>query len=533
MNWVDMLIKALIWTGIPIVLLLVFVVVLIVILVLFFYFVVYKKAWKHVSEDFKKQSNEQKGFMDYFRKNKAKVIAKEDNPFTFKDVGGIPEILESLKEINDFLTDPAKYKEIGARIPKGVLIVGPPGTGKTLLAKAIAGEAGVKVFSISGSAFTEMLVGVGSSRVRDLFEEARKNAPCIIFIDEFDALGSKRSPAAFMGEKEYQQAIDQFLAEMDGFENNSGVIIIAATNRPDVLDEAAKRRGRFDRQIKVPRPDKAGREEILRIHFRKVKHDPNFDFEKAAALTPGLVGSDLESFANEAAIIAARKGKKQVEMVDFEEAEDKEMAGLGRNRILSPKEKRLLAYHEAGHTIVAKRSGAPANFHKVTIMAHGEASGLTSLYPEDESGHLCKEEFLKLIATLLGGYAEELIAFGDKTNGARNDIEKVTLLVREMVCSWGMSDEIGPVNYSKSNSLLSMENFGEKSAVCSEAMLLKIDGEVQKIIFGALERAKQILIENRAATDELAKRLIEKETVFNEEVDGILRDYPPQTENKS
>ncbi len=522
MNWEETLIKALIWFGVPIFLLL--------LAALGLWFGLLRKMLKKAEADFKKNSEEQISFVKYFRENKAKLVSSK---YSFKDVGGIPEILESLKEINDFLTDPEKYKEIGARIPKGVLIYGDSGTGKTLLAKAIAGEAGVKVFSISGSAFTEMLVGVGSSRTNDLFEMGRKNAPCIIFIDEFDALGSKRSPVAFMGEREYQQTVDQFLAEMDGFENNSGVIIIAATNRPDALDEAAKRRGRFDRQIKVPRPDKAGREEILRIHFRKVKHDPKFDFEKAAALTPGLVGADLESFANEAAIIAARKGKKQVEMVDFEEAEDKAMAGLGRNRKISPKEKRLLAHHEAGHTIVAKKSGAPANFHKVTIIAHGEASGLTSLYPEDESGHLSKEEFLKLIAALLGGYAEELIAFNDMTNGACNDIEKTTLLVREMVCAWGMSEEIGPVNYSKSNNLLPMESLAEKSVVCSEATLQKIDNEVNKIVFSAFEKAKQILIENSAATDELAKRLIEKETVFNEEVDAILKDYPPQTEKKS
>jgi cell division protease FtsH len=528
MNWADILIKALIWTGIPMVLLLVFVVVLIAIVALFLYFVVYKKAWKHVSEDFKKQSTEQKGWLDELRKNKAKEVKSQ---VTFKEVGGLAGVKEEIKEIIDFFKKPEKFKQVGARMPRGVLLYGPPGTGKSLLAKALAGEAGVKFFEVSGSEFNDSgLWGVGSSRVGNLFEELKKNAPCIIFFDEIDALGGKRSAMPFAGEKSAQEALNQLLTEMDGFEKNSGVMVFAATNRKDMLDPALTRKGRFDREIYVLPPDKASRKEILEIYLKKVKHDLNFDIEKAASDTFGCSGADLENMVNEAAILAVRKNKEELDMDDFVEANIKVQMGPARmERKFTEEQKRILAYHEAGHAIVAIKTDAPVNLGKVSIVSHGEAGGFNMIAPNEEKLIFSKKQFCSLIAMGLGGRAAEMIVFTDFSFGAREDIKKVTGIAKQMVSEWGMSDEIGPVNFSKDNFFMSAISGGQSSSgashACSEITAQIIDKEIQKIVNNELERAMRLLNENREALDETAKLLIEKETMDGDEIKAILEKH--------
>jgi len=528
MNWQETLIKALIWVGVP------FFLLLIAAVVVWYGFL--RKMIRKANADFAKNSDEQSSLFRNFRKNKAKEVSPNQKLPTFKDVGGMPEVIEDLGEIVKFLKEPKEFDEIGARAPKGILLHGEPGTGKTLLARAIAGETGVKFFYISGSDFMEMLVGVGSSRVHDLYEEARSKAPSIIFIDEVDAVGGKRAGMAIMGDGEKNQTLNKLLYEMDGFEGNSGVLTLAATNRYDTLDPALLRRGRFDRQILISMPDIRGRKEILGIHLKKVRHVPEFDIEGVASETFGYSGADLESVINEAAILAVCKNKKRIDMKDFKEADARVRLGLARKgRVITEKKKRMIAYHEAGHTIVFIKSGAPGNVSRVTIMGYGEAGGVTQWIPQEEGRSLFREQFRNLIAAGLGGRAAECIVYEDFTSGAVSDIQRTTAISQAMVTEFGMSDEIGPIRYSRGNmsipGLPGGMGMGEGS-VCSEATQQKIDKEVKKIIDDEFEKAKRILTENRAALDELVELLMVIETVSGEEAVAILKKHSPQTEKK-
>lgn len=459
-----------------------------------------------------------------FGKSRARLMKEEDRgKVTFKDVAGLPEAKEELEEIVEFLRDPKKFQKLGGRIPKGVLLMGSPGTGKTLIAKAIAGEANVPFFSISGSDFVEMFVGVGASRVRDLFSQARKAAPCLIFMDEIDAVGRQRGAGLGGGHDEREQTLNQLLVEMDGFEGKEGIIMIAATNRPDVLDPALLRPGRFDRRIVVPKPEVKGREEILKIHAAKLRLAEGVDLSKIARGTPGFVGADLENICNEAALIAARRSKEYVDESDFEYAKDKVMMGAERRSMaLSEKEKRTTAIHEAGHALVAKLIPGTDPVHKITIIPRGMALGVTMQLPEEDRHNLSEKSANDQIAILMGGRVAEEIVFQDVTTGAGNDIERATDLARRMVTEWGMSKRIGPINLANREEHVFLGRDLGKSRDVSERTALAIDEEVARILTGNYKRAKQLLKDNMDKLTGLADALMEKETLEADEVDRIV-----------
>ncbi|MGQ9483968.1 MAG: ATP-dependent zinc metalloprotease FtsH [Desulfosoma sp.] len=464
-----------------------------------------------------------------FGKSRARLLSEDARKVTFKDVAGIDEAKEELQEIVEFLKDPKKFTRLGGRIPKGVLLVGAPGTGKTLLARAIAGEAGVPFFSISGSDFVEMFVGVGASRVRDLFMQGKKFAPCIIFIDEIDAVGRHRGAGLGGGHDEREQTLNQLLVEMDGFESNEGVILISATNRPDVLDPALLRPGRFDRQVVVPVPDIRGREGILAVHLRNKPLADNVDVRVLAKGTPGFSGADLENLVNEAALLAARRNKDKIEMADFEEAKDKVMMGLERkSMILSEEEKRTTAYHEAGHALVARLLPGTDPVHKVTIIPRGRALGLTQQLPQDERHTYPKEYLLNSIAILMGGRAAEEIVFGHQTTGASNDIERATQLARRMVCEWGMSERMGPLSFGKMDDQVFLgREIVQHHRDYSEQTAIQIDQEVRRIVEENYKKAKDLLETHRDVLEAVAAALLEKETLENHDIEKILADIRP------
>jgi len=465
-----------------------------------------------------------------FGKSRARMLTEERKKVTFSDVAGVDEAKEEVLEIIEFLKDPRKFQKLGGRIPKGVLVVGPPGTGKTLLAKAIAGEAGVPFFSISGSDFVEMFVGVGASRVRDLFEQGKKHAPCIIFIDEIDAVGRLRGAGLGGGHDEREQTLNQLLVEMDGFDTTEGVILVAATNRPDVLDPALLRPGRFDRQVVVNRPDLKGRSEILKVHTKKVPVAANVELEKIARGTPGFSGADLENLVNEAALWAARQNKKEVENIDFEMAKDKVMMGAERkSMILTEEEKRITAYHEAGHALMAKLLPGTDPVHKVTIIPRGRALGVTMQLPTDDRHNYSKEFLYNTLAILMGGRVAEELVFKHVTTGAGNDLERATDLARKMVCEWGMSEKLGPLTFGqKEDSVFLGRDFATKRDV-SDQVALEIDLEIKRFVTENYERAKRVLTEQMTSLKALAEALLEKEVLDAPEIDQILLQSSSQT----
>jgi len=463
-----------------------------------------------------------------FGKSRAKLLTEAQGKITFEDVAGIEEAKEELEEIIQFLKDPKKFTKLGGRIPKGVLLMGPPGTGKTLLARAIAGEAGVPFFSISGSDFVEMFVGVGASRVRDLFVQGKKNAPCIIFIDEIDAVGRHRGAGLGGGHDEREQTLNQLLVEMDGFESNEGVILIAATNRPDVLDPALLRPGRFDRQVVVPRPDVKGREMILKVHARKVPLATDVNLETMARGTPGFSGADLSNVVNEAALLAARRNKTEVSMADFDDAKDKVLMGVERrSMVISDEEKKNTAYHEAGHTLVAKLLPGTDPVHKVSIIPRGRALGVTMQLPIEDKHSYTKESLLDRIAVLMGGRAAEEIIFSTMTTGAGNDIERATEIARKMVCEWGMSDKMGPVSFGKKDEQIFLGREMATHKNYSEATAVEIDTEIRRIVDSNYARVKQLLTDNIDSLHKISLALIEKENLSGSEVDEILKAVAP------
>ena len=466
-----------------------------------------------------------------FGKSRARLLTEERKKITFSDVAGIDEAKEEVVEIIEFLKDPRRFQKLGGRIPKGVLIMGPPGTGKTLLAKAIAGEAGVPFFSISGSDFVEMFVGVGASRVRDLFEQGKKHAPCIIFIDEIDAVGRLRGAGLGGGHDEREQTLNQLLVEMDGFDTTEGVILIAATNRPDVLDPALLRPGRFDRQIVVNRPDLRGRAEILKVHTKKVPIAPDVELEKIARGTPGFSGADLENLVNEAALWAARQNKKEVELVDFETAKDKVLMGAERkSMILSEDEKRTTAYHEAGHALMAKLLPGADPVHKVTIIPRGRALGVTMQLPTDDRHNFSKEFLYNTLAILMGGRVAEELVLKHITTGAGNDLERATDLARKMVCEWGMSERLGPLTFGKKDEEIFLGREIATRRDFSEQVALEIDDEIKRLVTENYERAKRMLTEHIGTLRALAEALLEKEVLDAPEIDKIIQQGPvPQT----
>lgn len=469
-----------------------------------------------------------------FGKSKAKLISENATKITFKDVAGADEAKVELEEVIEFLKEPSKFQRLGGKIPRGVLLLGPPGTGKTLLARAVAGEAGVPFFSISGADFVEMFVGVGASRVRDLFDQGKKNAPCIIFIDEIDAVGRHRGAGLGGGHDEREQTLNQLLVEMDGFEQNSGVIIIAATNRPDVLDPALLRPGRFDRQVVVDRPDVKGREGILKVHTRKIPLDKDVNLTTLAKGTPGLAGADIANMVNEAALLAARKNKKMVSMSDFEEAKDKVMMGMERkSMIISEEEKKVTSYHEIGHVLVARMLPEADPVHKVTIIPRGRALGVTTYLPVDEKHTYSKEYLEAMITYALGGRAAEKIVFNRFTTGAGNDIERATSLARKMVCEWGMSEVLGPLAYGTKEEEIFLGREITKHKDYSEKTAQAIDDEIRSIINGCMVRAEQILKDNSEILHRLAQVLLEREILDSEEIDKIIRgeELPPLKKN--
>ncbi len=460
-----------------------------------------------------------------FGKSRAKLMSDSQEKVTFEDVAGIEEAKEELEEIVEFLRDPKKFTRLGGRIPKGVLLVGSPGTGKTLLARAIAGEADVPFFNISGSEFVEMFVGVGASRVRDLFVQGKKHAPCIIFIDEIDAVGRHRGAGLGGGHDEREQTLNQLLVEMDGFESNEGVILISATNRPDVLDPALLRPGRFDRQVVVPVPDLGGRQGILKVHLKKKLVADDVDITVLARGTPGFTGADIENMVNEAALMAARQGKDRVEMVDFENAKDKVLMGTERrSMIISEEEKKITAYHESGHTLVAKLLPDTDPIHKVTIIPRGRALGLTQQLPVDEKHTYPKEHLLSNIAILMGGRAAEEIILDTQTTGAGNDIERASELARKMVCDFGMSDELGPLTFGKNEEHIFLGREIAQHRDYSELTAQKIDAEVKKIVSGAYSKTSQLIKDNLDILHRMANALLEKETLTSKDIDEIMRD---------
>lgn len=459
-----------------------------------------------------------------FGKSKAKMLSEDKKKITFADVAGIEEAKHEVEEIIEFLRDPPKFQKLGGRIPKGVLVVGPPGTGKTLLAKAIAGEANALFFSISGSDFVEMFVGVGASRVRDLFEQGKKSAPCIIFIDEIDAVGRHRGAGLGGGHDEREQTLNQLLVEMDGFETNEGVILIAATNRPDVLDPALLRPGRFDRQITVGRPDIKGRAEILKVHTKKIPLDKDAALETIARGTPGFAGADLANLVNEAALLAARRDKTAVEMVDLEDAKDKVLMGVERKSlVLTDDEKKVTAYHEAGHTLIAKLLPGTDPIHKVTIIPRGQALGLTMQLPTNDRHNFQKEFLYNTIAIMMGGRVAEELVLNHMTTGAGNDIERATDLARKMVCEWGMSEKMGPQTFGKKEQEIFLGREISQHRDYSETTAIEIDREVKRLIIENYDRAKKLISENMRALKDLAEALLEKETLDAPEIEAIVQ----------
>ncbi|MGG2094232.1 ATP-dependent zinc metalloprotease FtsH [Bacillus sp. S13(2024)] len=458
-----------------------------------------------------------------FGKSKAKLYNDDKKKVRFRDVAGADEEKQELVEVVEFLKDPRKFAEVGARIPKGVLLVGPPGTGKTLLARAVAGEAGVPFFSISGSDFVEMFVGVGASRVRDLFENAKKNAPCIIFIDEIDAVGRQRGAGLGGGHDEREQTLNQLLVEMDGFGANEGIIIIAATNRPDILDPALLRPGRFDRQITVDRPDVNGREAVLKVHARNKPLDENIDLRAIATRTPGFSGADLENLLNEAALVAARQDKKKIDMSDIDEATDRVIAGPAKkSRVISEKERNIVAFHEAGHTVIGVVLDEADVVHKVTIVPRGQAGGYAVMLPKEDRYFMTKPELLDKITGLLGGRVAEEIVFGEVSTGAHNDFQRATGIARRMVTEFGMSDKLGPMQFGSSQGgqvFLGRDFHSEQNY--SDAIAHEIDMEMQNIMKECYARAKQILTENRDKLDIIAKTLLEVETLDAEQINHL------------
>jgi len=461
-----------------------------------------------------------------FGKSRAKLLTENQHRVTFSDVAGVDEAKDDLQEIIAFLKDPKKFTKLGGRIPKGCLLVGAPGTGKTLLARAVAGEAGVPFFSISGSDFVEMFVGVGASRVRDLFVQGKKNAPCIIFIDEIDAVGRHRGAGFGGGNDEREQTLNQLLVEMDGFESNEGVILVAATNRPDVLDPALLRPGRFDRHVVVPRPDIKGREGILQVHSRKVPLATDVDVSVLARSTPGFTGADLENLVNEAALLAARNDKEKVNMVDLELAKDKVMMGAERrSMIISDEEKRNTAYHEAGHALVAKLLPGADPIHKVTIIPRGMALGLTQQLPMDEKHTYPRDYLLTNLVILFGGRVAEELVLEHMTTGAENDIEKATDLARRMVCEWGMSEKLGPMTFGKKEQEIFLGRDFTQKVDYSENTAIEIDAEVRRIIQESYHRAKDLLTTNLRLLHQVAEKLLEKEVLDGSEIDAIVKGF--------
>jgi cell division protease FtsH len=458
-----------------------------------------------------------------FGKSRAKLVTEQKDKITFDDVAGIDEAKEDLHEIIEFLRDPKKFTRLGGRIPKGVLLVGAPGTGKTLLARAIAGEAGVPFLSISGSDFVEMFVGVGASRVRDLFVQGKKNAPCIIFLDEIDAVGRHRGAGLGGGHDEREQTLNQLLVEMDGFESNEGVILISATNRPDVLDPALLRPGRFDRQVVVPVPDVKGREGILKVHTRKAKVSDDVDLSVLGRGTPGFTGADLENMVNEAALLAARRDKDSIEMSDFEDAKDKVLMGSERkSMIISDTEKRTTAYHESGHALVAKLLPDTDPIHKVTIIPRGRALGLTQQLPLDDKHTYTKEYLLSNISILLGGRIAEEIALNTQTTGASNDIERATDIARKMICEYGMSENLGPLSFGKKEEEIFLGREIAQHKDYSEETAQKIDREINDLITINYQKTAELLKDNFPLLNNLAQALLEKETLNGQEIDDII-----------
>ena len=465
-----------------------------------------------------------------FGKSRAKMLTEGSPKVTFLDVAGADEAKQELAEIIEFLKEPTKFQKLGGKIPRGVMLLGPPGTGKTLLARAVAGEAGVPFFSISGADFVEMFVGVGASRVRDLFEQGKKNAPCIIFIDEMDAVGRHRGAGLGGGHDEREQTLNQLLVEMDGFEQNSGVIIIAATNRPDVLDPALMRPGRFDRQVVVDRPDVKGREGILRVHTKNIPLSEDVKLEVLAKGTPGLAGAELANLVNEAALLAARQNDRAVTMRHFEEAKDKVMMGMERKSlIISEKEKKVTSYHEIGHVLVARMTPEADPVHKVTIIPRGRALGLTTYLPIDEKHTYSKAYLEAMITYALGGRAAEKLIFGELTTGAGNDIERSTDIARKMVCEWGMSDKLGPLAYGQKEEEIFLGRQIARHKNYSEETAIAIDDEIKKIISTCMKRAEKILNENIDTLHKLAAKLLEREILDGLEIDAIIRgeELPP------
>jgi len=463
-----------------------------------------------------------------FGKSKARLMNEAKNKTTFNDVAGVDEAKEELHEIIEFLKEPQKFNKLGGKIPKGVLLIGPPGTGKTLLARAIAGEANVPFFSISGSDFVEMFVGVGASRVRDLFEQGKKNSPCIIFIDEIDAVGRHRGAGMGGGHDEREQTLNQLLVEMDGFENNEGVILIAATNRPDVLDPALLRPGRFDRQVMVDRPDVKGREGILKVHSARVPLTENVDLKTIAKGTPGFTGADLANLVNEAALLAARYDKKCVENDDFENAKDKVLMGVERrSMIISEKEKRTTAYHESGHALVALKLPGTDPLHKVTIIPRGRALGVTMQLPEDEKHTYPKNYLYNNLAIFMGGRVAEEICLGEMTTGAGNDIERATEMARKMVCEWGMSEKMGPLTYgSKEEPVFLGRDTGNNKNFSDETAKL-IDQEVKALVMGGYKTAHKIITDHRDSLEKMALALLDRETLNLTEINEIINGKSP------
>ncbi|MEZ2147348.1 MULTISPECIES: ATP-dependent zinc metalloprotease FtsH [Bradyrhizobium] len=469
-----------------------------------------------------------------FGKSRAKMLTEAHGRVTFEDVAGVDEAKQDLQEIVEFLRDPGKFQRLGGRIPRGVLLVGPPGTGKTLIARAVAGEANVPFFTISGSDFVEMFVGVGASRVRDMFEQAKKNAPCIIFIDEIDAVGRHRGAGLGGGNDEREQTLNQLLVEMDGFEANEGVILIAATNRPDVLDPALLRPGRFDRQVVVPNPDVVGREQILKVHVRKVPLAPDINLKTIARGTPGFSGADLMNLVNEAALTAARRNKRMVTQAEFEEAKDKVMMGAERKSLVMTEEEKLLtAYHEGGHAIVGLNVPATDPIHKATIIPRGRALGMVMQLPERDKLSMSLEQMTSRLAIMMGGRVAEELIFGREkvTSGAASDIEQATRLARMMVTRWGLSEELGTVSYGENQDEVFLGMSVSRTQNASEATVQKIDSEIKRLVEEGYKEATRILTEKHADLETLAKGLLEFETLTGEEIVDLLKGKKPNRES--